>query len=148
MVDTNNSDRERELNAALEAIHFGFRALTARPDAQLAGLGYSRVHHRILFFVGRNPECSIRQLLGIMRVTKQYLHLPLQRLIEDKYILVRQDPADRRVKRLVLSKRGATLEAELSGDQRHRFQHVFEKAGPQAEAGWRKVMALLVETDN
>jgi DNA-binding MarR family transcriptional regulator len=146
MVDQKRPKRQRELNAALEAIHFGFRAITAKPDERLADLGYSRVHHRILFFIGRHPGCSINELLGIMRVTKQYLHRPLQRLIEDNYVSVTPDPDDRRVKRLRLTHKGAGLENELSGDQRRRFQQVFKAAGPQAEAGWRKVMRLLAES--
>ncbi|MEJ2346198.1 MAG: MarR family winged helix-turn-helix transcriptional regulator [Gammaproteobacteria bacterium] len=146
MVDRTETRRERELNAALEAIYFGFRALTASPDARLAGLGYSRVHHRILFFIGRNPDCSINELLSTMQVTKQYLHGPLRRLVHDKYVVASVDPEDRRIKRLRLTRRGAGLETQLSGDQRESFEQVFDKAGPQAEAGWRKVMALLAES--
>ena len=148
MVDSNSSERERQLNAALEAIHFGFRALTAQPDARLASLGYSRIHHRILFFTGRNSGCSINELLGIMQVSKQYLHRPLQRLIADGHIHVCPDPSDRRVKRLQLSKTGSRLENQLSGNQRARFERVFAKAGPESEAGWRKVMALLAESQD
>lgn len=146
MVDRNSKEREQQLNAALEAIHFGFRALTARPDTRLASLGYSRIHHRILFFVARTPGCGINELLGTMRVSKQYLHRPLQRLISDGYIQVSPDSSDRRIKRLRLSNTGASLEKELSGDQRERFEQVFAKAGSQAEAGWRKVMVLLAES--
>jgi hypothetical protein len=50
------------------------------------------------------------------------------------------------MRRLQLSRTGAKLEKELSGDQRKRFQQVFAEAGPQAETGWRKVMALLTES--
>lgn len=146
MVDLNYCEREHQLNAALEALYFGFRALTARPDARLASLGYSRIHHRILFFVARNSGCSINELLEIMRISKQYLHRPLKRLIADGYINVHPDPSDQRRKRLQLSKTGACLENELSGDQRERFEQVFAKAGPQAEEGWRAVMALLSES--
>ena len=144
MVDSNDR-REAELNAALEALHFGFRALTARPDARLAELGYSRVHHRILYFLGRNPDVSVQALLDIMRVSKQYLHRPLRRLVEDGYVTARRDPRDRRLKRLRLTARGRALEAQLSGEQRARLAAVFERAGPAAEAGWRRVMALLAE---
>jgi DNA-binding MarR family transcriptional regulator len=143
MVDQIKSKRQQELNAALEAIYFGFRGITAKPDQRLASLDLSRVHHRILYFIARNAGCSINELLATMGVTKQYLHRPLQRLIEDKYILVKPDPTDKRIKRLQLSKKGTGLENELSGDQRQRFQQVFNEAGPQAEAGWRKVMELL-----
>lgn len=141
MVDSKK--REQELNEALEAIYFGFRALTANPDERLAGLGYSRVHHRILFFIARNPGCSINRLLGIMCVTKQYLHRPLQRLIQDKYVGATPDANDRRIKRLHLTQRGTSLEAALTGAQRAQFEQVFKEAGSRAEAGWRKVMALM-----
>ena len=147
MIDPQSPDDDRraELDAALEAMHFGFRALIAQPDRRLAALGYSRVHHRILYFIGRHPGVSIKELLEIMRVTKQYLHRPLRRLIADGYVEVRADPADRRRKRLRLAPPGAALEEELSGAQRRRFERVFAAAGPEAEAGWRRVMALLAE---
>ena len=144
MVDSKITvEEERRLNQALEALHFGFRAITAHPDERLEALGYSRVHHRILYFVGRNPGCSINELLKIMRVSKQYLNRPLRQLVEDGYIQTRQDTRDRRVKRLRLTARGRCLEEKLTGEQRAQLAEVFRRAGPEAEAGWRKVMALL-----
>jgi len=146
MVDQHeSSQREGELNQALEALHFGFRAITAHPDRELKRLGYSRVHHRILYFVGRNPGSSVNELLSIMRVSKQYLNRPLRQLVEDGYLTARRDPGDRRIKRLRLSPRGKRLEARLTGEQRARLAAVFDRAGEEAEAGWRKVMRLLVE---
>ncbi|WP_231892854.1 MarR family winged helix-turn-helix transcriptional regulator [endosymbiont of unidentified scaly snail isolate Monju] len=105
MVDLED-DHIRQLNAALEALHFGFRALTAHPDERLRQLGYSRVHHRILYFIGRNPGCSVSELLGIMCVSKQYLNRPLRQLVEDGLVERRDDPADRRIRRLRLTARG------------------------------------------
>ena len=149
MIDQTNApdSREQALNAALEAMHFGFRALTARPDERLARLDLSRVHHRILYFVARNPGCSISELLGIMHVSKQYLNRPLRRLIGDGYLTAVQDAGDRRVKRLGLTPAGRNLEEALTGAQRRQLEAVFRRAGVGAEAGWRKVMALLSETD-
>ncbi|HHI77255.1 MAG TPA: MarR family transcriptional regulator [Gammaproteobacteria bacterium] len=144
MVDRNDDPAARErLNQALEALHFGFRAITAHPDQRLQALGYSRVHHRVLYFVGRNPGCSINELLGIMRVSKQYLHRPLRQLVEDGYVEAVRDPHDRRVKRLHLTRKGQRLEERLTGEQRAQLAAVFAEAGPRAEAGWRRVMALL-----
>ncbi len=144
MVDSNMSPEEvHRLNEALEALHFGFRAITAHPDERLKALGYSRVHHRILYFVGRNPGCSVNELLRIMRVSKQYLNRPLRQLVEDGYIQAGQDKRDRRVKRLRLTRKGRRLEERLTGEQRTQLAEVFDRAGPKAEAGWRKVMELL-----
>ena len=147
MVDKFRPDREQELNLALEAMYFGFRSLIAHPDARLAELGYSRVHHRILYFIGRNPGIRIGELLAVMGVSKQYLHRPLARLVEDGRVRSEPDPADRRARRLSLTPEGAALEQELSGDQRRRFARVFARAGPEAEAGWRRVMELLARSE-
>lgn len=141
-------DKVQQLNRALEALHFGFRALTAQPDETLKSLGYSRVHHRILYFIGQNPGCSVNEVLGIMRVSKQYLNRPLRQLIEDGYVLAKQDRKDKRIKRLTLARKGGRLEEALTGEQRGQLAAVFEKAGPQAEDGWRQVMLLLANPGN
>ena len=135
------------LNRALEALHFGFRAITSEPDKHLKSLGYSRVHHRILYFVGRNPECSVNELLTIMKVSKQYLNRPLKQLITDGYIVAEQDQKDRRVKRLKLTASGVSLEEHLTGYQRKQLADVFKKAGSEAELGWLSVMNLLAQYD-
>jgi len=138
-------NRQDELNQALESMHFGFRAMTYKPDQRLAELGLARVHHRLLYFVARHPGCSINELLGIMRITKQYLNRPLRQMIDLGYIQQRTDASDRRVRRLSLSARGKRLEHELSEVQRRRFAEIFEQVGATAERHWRRVMALLSE---
>jgi DNA-binding MarR family transcriptional regulator len=153
MVDQNNKfkkvigdGRRDELNLALEAIHFGFKALISKPDEQLAEIGYSRIHHRVLYFIGRHANCSVNELLKVMDVSKQYLNRPLRQLTDDGYVRVKIDSKDRRVRRIKLSGQGEKLEFELSNDQRLRFEAVFEVVGPQAEAGWRKVMQLMASS--
>jgi len=134
---------EAELNRALEAMYYGFRAFIAGPDARLNELSMARVHHRILYFIGRNPGCSVSELLQKLMASKQYINQPLRRLIEGGYVETRTDEADRRIKRLTLSAKGSRLENELSGAQRDQFARIFKEAGPEAEAGWREVMARL-----
>ncbi len=136
-------NRESELNQALEAMHFGFRAMVYKPDLRLDRLGFSRIHHRILYFIGRNPGCSIGELLRILGVSKQYLNRPLRVLVEKKYIKSQQDPTDRRIKQLDLTAKGKKLEHSLSGEQRRKFAEIFNKLGAEAESHWHQVMELL-----
>ncbi len=145
MIDKNTAptDEEARLNAALELLHFGFRAITAQPDRRLAERGYSRVHHRILYFIGRHPRCSHKQLLDIMRVSRQYLHRPLRQLIDDGLVQAEADAQDRRIKRLSLTTDGAAFEEALTGEQRRQLAAVFAQAGTDAEQGWRRVMERL-----
>lgn len=138
-------NREQELNQALEAMHFGFRAMVLKPDQLLAQEGMSRIHHRLLYFIGRNPDCSISELLQILQVSKQYLNRPLKQLISQDYIDYRSDSIDKRIKRLKLTKRGQQLEDQLTGEQRKRFAEIFQQVGPEVEKNWRQVMQLLAK---
>ena len=133
------------MNQALEAMYYGFRAFIAKPDQRLGELSLARVHHRILYFIGRNPGCSVSELLQKLKATKQYIHQPLRRLTEEGYVAAVADEGDRRIKRLSLSPKGAALESELSGEQRIQFERIFREAGPDAEAGWREIMRLLAK---
>lgn len=137
--------REQELNAALELMHFAFRAVIAKPDQILANRGLSRVHHRILYFVGRHPGLSVNRLLEILAVSKQALNGPLRVLINQQLIISRLSETDRRVKQLELTTAGKQLEADLSGDQRRRFEAVFALVGDEKEAAWRETMRLLAK---
>jgi hypothetical protein len=102
------SKREQELNLALESMHFGFRAMTYKPDQQLARLGLARIHHRLLYFLARHPGCSVNELLQVMRISKQYLHQPLKKMIEQGYVSQRPDPDRERKKTGIRADRGAT----------------------------------------
>ena len=137
--------REQELNLALESMHFGFRAMTYKPDQRLAELGLARIHHRLLYFLARHPGCSVNELLQIMRISKQYLHQPLKKMIADGYVNQRPDTEDRRIKRIQLTAKGNKLEYELTEAQRQRFAEIFKRSGPTAEKHWRQVMDLLSE---
>lgn len=137
--------RAQQLNQALEAMYFGFRAMTYHPDRQLAELGLARIHHRLLYFIARHPESSVNELLQIMRISKQYMHEPLKKMIARGYVRQQRDGSDRRVKRLSLTPQGAKLEYELTEVQRRRFDRIFQQVGPVAEKHWRRVMNLLSE---
>ncbi|RMF15652.1 MAG: MarR family transcriptional regulator, partial [Candidatus Dadabacteria bacterium] len=73
------NDEIASLDLALEAMYYGYQRMTAEPDARLRELGLARVHHRIVYFLARTPDCSVGGLINRMRVTKQYLNAPLRR---------------------------------------------------------------------
>ncbi|PPD48323.1 MAG: MarR family transcriptional regulator [Methylobacter sp.] len=135
--------REAALRLAIEQFYFGYRAFTAQPDRILAQRGLGRVHHRILYFVGRNPRISVNALLGMLSVSKQALNAPLRQLLELQLVAMGTAGHDKRVRQLSLTPSGAQLEALLTGTQMEQLQAVFEQAGASAEAGWHQVMCRL-----
>lgn len=140
-----DQSRERSLNEALELLFFGYRSFTAYPDRVLAERGLQRVHHRVLYFVGRNPGVTVNSLLAILGVTKQALHGPLRQLVELGLVESRPSARDRRARELRLTEAGVELEAELSGSQRERLDAIFAEAGDEAETAWRDVMRRLAD---
>ena len=127
----------------LALLHFAFRAVVAEPDAQLAQLRLTRVHHRILFFIARSPELRVVDLVRTLGITKQALYAPLQQLLRKKLVQSRTDPSNLRERHLCLSPLGKALEKRLSGQQRRTFQAAFRKAGPLATQGWQAIMREL-----
>jgi len=142
MIDQKKPD---ELEESIELFFFAYRAFTSRPDRMLEQRGLGRVHHRILHFVGRNPQIAVNALLGILGVSKQALNAPLRQLIEMKLVAVDVAEHDRRVKQLSLTAEGRQLETQLTGTQMKHLAAVFAAAGPQAEQGWRAVMRTIPE---
>jgi DNA-binding MarR family transcriptional regulator len=144
MVDLNTkAGRDEALREAIELFYFAYRAFTGGPDDVLTARGLGRVHHRILYFVGRNPQIAVNALLEILAVSKQALHAPLRQLVEEKLIVVRADEHDRRFKRLGLTAEGKKLEAQLTGAQMKLLNAVFTAAGSEAEASWKTVMRVM-----
>lgn len=140
MVDQN---RDAALHEAIELLFFGYREFTDRPDRILERRGLGRLHHRILYFVGRNPEVSVKGLLEILGVSKQAINAPLRQLSEMKLVAVAASVADRRMKMLSLTAEGRRLEAELTGTQMRQLSAAFEAAGASSEDGWFAVMRRL-----
>jgi len=131
---------DARLRAAIETFYFAYREFTAGPDRILAQRGLSRVHHRILYFVGRQPGLSVKTLLQVLAITKQALNAPLRQLIEMGLVLSAADSADGRVKRLRLSGEGVRLEARLTATQVALLGQAFERAGDGSGEQWLTVM--------
>lgn len=137
---------ESRLNSAQELLFFGYRAFTALPDEILAERGLARVHHRIIYFVARDPGLSVNKLLAKLGVSKQALNAPLRRLQEIGLITACHSEQDRRVKCLSLTDEGEKLDAQLSVSQHKLLSSIFNICGPEAETGWRMVMTALANS--
>jgi len=146
MPNQRTVQREQELDEAWELMHFALRAVIAKPDQLLGKRGLSRVHHRVLFFVARQPEMSVNQLLQVLGVSKQALNSPLRQLYAQNLVTYTAAPEDRRQRRLVLTEEGRELERRLTEPQRRLFDYALGGAGTRAEAAWRRVMhAMAIE---
>ena len=139
--------REEEVRHGIELLFFAYRDFTAEPDAILAQYGFGRAHHRVVHFVGRHPQMTVGDLLGILRITKQSLNRVLGQLVRQGFIIQHRGAQDRRQRLLELTDSGRELERRLSAPQRSRVAGAYRKAGGQAVEGFRKVLLGIIAGD-
>jgi DNA-binding MarR family transcriptional regulator len=138
---------DEQLRQGIEAVFFAYRGFTADPDRILATMAYGRAHHRAIHFINRAPGTTVTNLLAILGVTKQSLNRVLRTLIEDGLVESRVGSSDRRERNLYLTEAGIALENRLSDAQRTRMRAAYREAGPEAVAGFRKVLEAMMDPE-
>jgi len=145
---TGNFLSDEELRQALELLFFAYRDFTGEPDAILAADGFGRAHHRVIYFVQRNPGITVNSLLGILQITKQSLSRVLGQLVREGYINQQTDAQDRRRRTLTLTAKGSALENRLTACQSTRVAAAYQAAGSQAVAGFKAVLTQIINVND
>lgn len=140
--------REPEIRRGVELLYFGYSHLTRSIDEALAQQGLGRAHHRALYFIARQPELTVSQLLGLLAITKQSLGRVLNDLAERGLIETRTGDRDRRQRLLRLTPAGRELEAQLFDALRTKMAAAYSSAGQGAVGGfWAVLEGLVPESD-
>jgi DNA-binding MarR family transcriptional regulator len=139
--------RDEELKQGVDLLFHAFSEVFATGDGALRAAGLGRAHRRALYFIARNPALSVAALLGILKITKQSLNRVLNDLLDGGYVERRPAPNDRRMRQLRLTAKGLELEEKLWEAQRPRLARAFRDAGPDAVAGFRRVLTGLSISD-
>ena len=140
--------REEDIRQGIELLYFAYRDFTAEPDAILSEYGFGRAHHRVIYFVGRNPRITVSELLAILKITKQSLSRVLGQLVREGFIIQTEGIRDRRQRLLELTDVGIKLERQLSESQRQRFAKAYRDAGVEAVQGFRDVLTNMISDDD
>jgi DNA-binding MarR family transcriptional regulator len=136
--------RETEIRRGVELLYFGNSHLTRTIDRGLAAKGLGRAHHRALYFVARQPDLTVSQLLGLLAITKQSLGRVLSELTERGLIEMRAGDKDRRQRLLRLTAEGSAFENELFEALRERLSAAYASAGQSAVGGFWAVLEGLI----
>ena len=138
---------DEQLRQGIEAMFFAYRGFTADPDRILQGMSYGRAHHRAIHFINCAPGTTVNNLLSILGVTKQSLNRVLRTLIEDGLVESQVGRTDKRERHLYLTEAGHALERQLSDAQRARMRDAYRQAGPEAVAGFKRVLESMMDPD-
>lgn len=135
---------EPELRRGIELMHFGHSHLMRSLDAVLAPTGLGRAHQRALYFIARQSDISVTELLRLLAITKQSLGRVVNDLSERGLVDARQGSEDRRQRLLRLTEAGVTLEAELFQRLSAALGAAYAAAGQDAVGGFWAVLEGLI----
>ena len=152
MADLNNLIspfflNDKEIRKIIELFFFSYRDFTAGPDQILKKLDFGRAHHRVIYFVGKKDKITIKELLGVLKITKQSLSRVLNQLVKEGFIVV-STGLDKRTKNLSLTSSGLSLENELSTIQIQKIKKVINNFNKEDIDGFKKILYEMIEIDN
>jgi DNA-binding MarR family transcriptional regulator len=136
--------REAEIRRGVELLYFGYSHLTRSIDDALANQGLGRAHHRALYFIARQPDLTVSELLKLLAITKQSLGRVLGDLAARDLVTHRPGVTDRRQKLLRLTVQGVALEATLFDGLRAKLSEAYAQAGQSAVTGFWHVLEGLI----
>ncbi len=137
-----------ELLEFVELFFFAYRDFVSDPDRILEEFGFGRAHHRVIHFVGRNPNIRVANLLNILKITKQSLGRVLKQLVDEGYIEQKAGTKDRRERRLLLTSSGRELARKLAKPQLDRIAKTLAAAQPEAKAYYRRIFYAMIDQEN
>ena len=152
MADLNNLIspfflNDKEIRKIIELVFFSYRDFTAGPDQILEKINFGRAHHRVIYFVGKKDKITIKELLGVLKITKQSLSRVLNQLVKEGFIVV-STGLDKRTKNLSLTSSGLSLENELSTIQIQKIKKVINNFNQEDIGGFKKILYEMIEIDN
>ena len=138
---------EAEVRKIIELMFFSYRDFTSGPDKVLEKINFGRAHHRVIYFVGKKNNLTIKELLSILQITKQSLSRVLNQLVKEKYIILSIGD-DKRTKKLTLSRKGQELEKKLSDIQIRKIHSVIKNFNEVDINGFKKVLYEMIDVKN
>ena len=134
----------KEIRKIIELMFFSYKDFTSGPDEILQKKKFGRAHHRVIYFVGKKDHINIRDLLSILKITKQSLSRVLNQLVDEQYIYLATGE-DKRTKNLSLTKKGIELEKKLSGIQIDKIKKILKKSNETDINGFKKILYEMID---
>lgn len=138
---------EDEIRRGVELLYFGYTRLTRSIDEGLAEHGLGRAHHRALYFIARQPDLTVSELLRLLAITKQSLGRVINDLVAKNLVETRSGEKDRRQKLMRLTPDGQAFEAQLFEALRSKLAAAYDAAGHESVPGFWKILEGLIPED-
>ena len=134
----------KEIKKIIELIFFSYRDFTEGPDRLLEKLKFGRAHHRVIYFVGKKNNITIKELLLVLKITKQSLNRVLRDLKKIEVINYKKDLKDYRVKHVILTEKGKDLTNKIFIEQKKRIYKALQNSNSQAVLNFDSIIKKII----
>jgi DNA-binding MarR family transcriptional regulator len=138
--------RETELDRSLELMMLASRHVLRSGAALLEERGLATVDFEILYLVHRHPGIAAPELGLVLGMAKQSLSRHVRRLTGMGLLRQQAVRGDRRRKALVVGEGAIPVIAAVCASHRRGLRQAFNGAGPEAVAGFQRVLGELLDT--
>jgi DNA-binding MarR family transcriptional regulator len=131
-----------------ELIYYGHMELVRQADETLSQKGFGRPHYRVLHIIKNNPGMTTKKLLLHLKITAASLNRTMNKLIDAKYILQKNDLNDRRQRHHFLTKSGNDFQEKIYSLQKKVLKDAFDKVEGESLESFIKVLAYMISEDD
>ena len=137
--------RDEDLDDAILMIERAQRLITADVAGLLDDRGLGATHDLVLRLVARRPGVAMVELKRTIAASKQTLSRVVAELEAKGLVALAKGDGDRRQRPVRITEAGLSILADVDQLRRRRLRRVFRAVGPQAVAGFRQVLDVLLD---
>lgn len=137
--------RDADLDDAILMIERAQRLVVSDVADALGRTGIGATHDLVLRLIARRPGVAMVDLKRAIASSKQTLSRVVAELEAKGLVRLEQRDTDRRQRPARITDAGQALLNDLDQLRRRRLRRAFRKGGPEAVAGFRQVLELLLD---
>ena len=134
---------DKEIKKLIELVILSHKDLNSEIDKVLEKIHFTRIYHRIIYFIAKKENITIKELLEIIQIPKQSLSRILQNLKHTKYININTG-IDKRTKTLKLTQKGKEFEKELTLIQINKIKKILKDNDESDIIGFKKILYAMI----
>lgn len=132
----------------VELIFFVHLRMADCADPVLAEIGLGRPHHRLLYFVARNPGITVGDLTALLHISNQALSRTTNQLTSMGLLEQRYSLEDRRVRQNFVTTEGLALLRRLIENQMAMISRAHAEMTPEELSNmWRSLAVMIHPQD-
>jgi DNA-binding MarR family transcriptional regulator len=121
-----------------------FRAMAQRADRELDDLGISAADRAVMEFLFPDSALTVPEIAARYQVSRQHVQVTVNRLLDARYLVTRENPRHKRSPLIALSKSGDRLFRKIRAREAELVRQAFAGTSSKDRAVTRDTLATLL----